>query len=69
MAKSSHRSKNWLINEAVREYLERSRLDVERWEETLEASDAVRAGDAIDGERVHEWLESWGEDRERPAPE
>jgi predicted transcriptional regulator len=68
MAKTSHRSKNWIINEAVREYLERIQLEAERWRETLEALDAVRAGDVIDGERVHQWLESWGKES-RPATE
>lgn len=68
LAKESQRSKNWLINEALREYLCRHRLEAQRWQETLEALDAVKAGEVVDSEHVHRWLESWGQKNESSPP-
>lgn len=39
-----------------------------RWEETQEALESVNQGKVVSGERVHEWLASWGSDDELSAP-
>jgi len=66
--KRSQRSKNWLINQAIREYLEREVLERQRWQETLEALDSANQGKVIEGDSVHQWLQSWGTDDELPPP-
>lgn len=63
-----HRSKNWLINQALREYLERDMNEQQRWQETVKALKSASAGKLVDADRVHAWLESWGKDGELPPP-
>ena len=46
------RSKGWIINDAVREYLEREDLRERRDEETREALAELDAGQVIDGDEV-----------------
>jgi predicted transcriptional regulator len=66
---SSHRSKNWLINQAIREFIDRQSLEQKRWSETLDAMGSVASGLVVDGEQVHTWLQSWGTDKELSPPE
>lgn len=63
-----HRSKSWLINQALREFLGREEREQVRWQETLQAMDSVAQGRAVSGEAVHDWLRSWGADDELPPP-
>ncbi|GAB3312641.1 CopG family ribbon-helix-helix protein [Haliea atlantica] len=63
------RSKGWLINQALSEYLERQKQEQVRWRETLEAMEAVAKGRVVDAEDVHDWLRSWGTEQEQAAPE
>jgi len=62
------RSKSWLINQALREYMERQELEQQRWQETLEAMESVAQGKFVSGEAVHAWLKSWGSADELPPP-
>ncbi|MEN8132200.1 MAG: ribbon-helix-helix protein, CopG family [Pseudomonadota bacterium] len=62
------RSKNWLINQAIKEYLEREAQELQRWQETLEALDSANQGKVVDGDTVEQWLQSWGTDDELPPP-
>lgn len=68
LAKKLQRSKNWLINQAVKEFIERGHLEEERWAETLEALDSVEQGKIVGSDEVHEWLDSWGTEHELPPP-
>lgn len=68
LASKLHRSKNWLINEAIKEYVDRKILESEKWKETLEAVDSVKNGLVVDGDDVHAWLESWGSADEIKPP-
>jgi predicted transcriptional regulator len=68
LVEESHRSKGWIINEALRSYLENRKLDKKRWQDTLEALEDIRMGRVVDGDKVHAWLESWGTDNEIEAP-
>ncbi len=68
LAKKLHRSKNWLINQAVKQLVERDVLEEKRWTETLEALDSVEQGRLVEGDEVHQWLESWGKDDELLPP-
>ena len=62
------RSKGWIINDAVREYLEREEQRRQRLIETKEALADVSEGRVVDGDAVLEWIDSWGTPEERKAP-
>lgn len=68
LAKKTDRSKDCLINQVIREYLEAQALEENRWLETLPALESVKSGKSIPAEQVEEWLSSWGKDDERDAP-
>jgi len=62
------RSKNWLINQAIKDFLNKESLEDKRWQETLAALESLRKGDVVDAGSVHSWLESWGTDNELQKP-
>lgn len=62
------RTKNWLINQAIRELLERDQAEESRWQDTLTALQSVREGRVVAEEEVQTWLESWGTPDERKPP-
>lgn len=68
LATKLHRSKNWLINQAIREFIEKQQTSSKRWEETLLALESVKAGKGVTEKTVDEWLDSWGADNEMQAP-
>lgn len=68
VAAKLHRSKSWLINQALREYIERQALEQTRWEATLSAMESVARGNVVSGEAIHAWLQSWGTADELPPP-
>jgi predicted transcriptional regulator len=70
VADSMRRTPHWVMKEAVEKYIS----DAERreaWErESLEAlKELDETGLHVTGEEVMVWLESWGTDDEKPAPE
>jgi len=67
-AERLHRSKGWIITDAVREYLEREDARARRLAQTREALAELDAGDLIDGDEVLAWVASWGTDHERMSP-
>jgi predicted transcriptional regulator len=68
MAEKLQRSKSWLINQALKEFIDRQELEQVRWKETLKAMDSVAQGKVFAGSEVHEWLRSWGTDKELNPP-
>ncbi|MBL4867708.1 MAG: CopG family ribbon-helix-helix protein [Pseudomonadales bacterium] len=62
------RSKNYIINQAIKEYLERQSIEEERWQDTLLALDSVKSGRGVDESEVTEWLNGWGTEQEKGAP-
>ncbi|MQM38295.1 hypothetical protein KBTX_02305 [wastewater metagenome] len=68
MAQRLQRSKGWLINQAMAEYLERHQREQARWQATLDAVESATQGRVADGEAVHNWLRSWGQTDELPPP-
>jgi predicted transcriptional regulator len=68
VAERSRRTKSWIINEAVTDYLERLGEDEKRWHETLEALASVRAGRVVEGDDVMQWIASWGKKAEKKPP-
>lgn len=69
LAERLDRSKGWIINQALAEYVQRQNLEQARWKETLEAMEAVARGRVVDSEDVHKWLRSWGSEDELRPPE
>ena len=67
-ASKLQRSKSWVISEALREYIARTREGEARWQQTLEAMADVAQGRLVSGEAVHDWLRSWGSADEQPKP-
>ena len=68
IADKLNRTKSWVINQALREFLERQDLEQKRWNETLEAMESVAQGRVVSGESVHAWLASWGDPDELLPP-
>lgn len=68
LAEKLQRSKSWVINQALKEFVERQQRDQSRWHETLDAIESVAQGKLIPGEDVHKWLRSWGARDELPPP-
>lgn len=68
LAASSRRTKSWLINEAVGDYIARQKSGQARWEETLQAMESVAQGRVASGDAVHTWLKSWGSTTESEPP-
>ena len=68
LAKKKQRSKSWLINEAVAEYIVKDKIESQKWLDTLEGLEDIKNGRVIEGEKVLEWIESWGTDNELDMP-
>lgn len=62
------RSKGWVINQALSEYIEKQQRKQARWQQTLEVIESAAQGKVVDASKVHGWLRSWGTDNERDAP-
>ena len=65
-AEKLRRSKGWIINDAVKEYLKREERKEQMLEETREALADIKAGRIIDGAEIMEWLDTWGTETEKP---
>jgi predicted transcriptional regulator len=68
LANKLDRSKNYLINQAIKEFVQRQSMEDARWEDTLEALSSIKAGKTVDGNEVAAWLESWGTEEELSPP-
>ena len=68
IADKLHRSKNWLVNQAIREFVDRQELEQHRWAETLLSLESVAQGKVVAGQDVHTWLASWGTPNELGPP-
>ena len=68
LAKKLSRSKNWLINQAIRDYIEKQQINSKRWEDTLLALESVKNGKGVPEEEVDIWLQSWGTEQEKQPP-
>jgi predicted transcriptional regulator len=68
LSKKLDRSKNYLINQAIKEFIARQSVEEARWEETLQALSSIQSGKSIPEAEVNAWLESWGTEGELTAP-
>lgn len=56
---------NWVINQAMREYLEAQASEERRWLETIPALESAKSGKSVPAEAIEEWLSSWGKTNEK----
>ena len=69
LAKKTKRSKSYLAKEALRDYIDRLENQEQRRQETLERWEAYElTGKTVDHDLMTSWLESWGDDKEKPCP-
>ncbi len=68
LAQRLDRSKNYLINQAIKEFVTRQVMEDSRWEDTLKALESMKEGKLIDGSEVISWLKTWGTDSESSPP-
>ena len=69
LAKKNNRSKSYLAKEALRRYIDQLETQEERRQETLARWAAYeQTGETIEHDTIVEWLESWGDDQEKPCP-
>ena len=64
LATKLDRSKNYIINQATKEYIERQSVEDQQWSEMLEALKSIKSGSSLPEEEVNAWLESWGSGEE-----
>jgi predicted transcriptional regulator len=68
LAQKLDRSKNYIINQAIKEYVARQSMEDARWGDTLEALKSLKSGKVVDEDEVTMWLESWGSKDEKAPP-
>ena len=68
LAQRLDRSKNYLINQAIKEFIARQAMEDSRWDDTLKALESMKEGKLIDGSEVISWLKTWGTDSESSPP-
>ena len=68
LAKKLDRSKNNLINQAIKEFIVKQSLEDSRWKDTQVALESIKKGKAIDEADVNAWLNSWGTDKRTSPP-
>lgn len=69
LSKKLDRSKNYLINQAIKEFLARQSMEDSRWQDTLEALESIKAGKSIGEKDVNAWLNSWGTKNRKTPPQ
>ncbi len=69
LAKKTKRSKSYLAKEALRDYIDRLEYQEQRRQETLDRWETYeQTGDTVNHNMMTSWLESWGDDKEKPCP-
>ncbi|MDF5712847.1 MAG: ribbon-helix-helix protein, CopG family [Rhizonema sp. NSF051] len=62
------RTKGWIINDALRQYIMREEQKLRMLEQTEDAIADIEANRIVSGEEVMKWLETWGSQNEAQAP-
>ncbi|HVW56823.1 MAG TPA: CopG family ribbon-helix-helix protein [Rhizobiaceae bacterium] len=70
LASQRRRSPHWIMLEAIQQYVEREEARESFKQEALASWAAYKeTGRHLTGKEVSAWLNSWGTDDEKPAPE
>ena len=62
------RSRNYIINQAIKEYVARQSMEEALWGDTLAALKSIKSGHTVPESEVKDWLESWGSGKEKNPP-
>ncbi len=68
LAEKLDRSKNYLINLAIKEFVAKQAMESSRWSDTIQALESIQSGETIGESKVNEWLDTWGTSDESSAP-
>ncbi len=68
LSKKLDRSRNYLINQAIKEFIDSKAIEEKRWAETLLALESVKNGAVIEEKEVIDWLKGWGSKNEKSPP-
>jgi predicted transcriptional regulator len=68
LAQKLDRSKNYLVNQAIKEFVLRQSMEEVRWSDTVEALGSVKAGRLVESNEVVKWLNTWGSDSPKSPP-
>ena len=68
LAQKLDRSKNYIINQAIKEFIARQSMEDARWRDTLDALESVKSAKTVDEKNVTGWLKSWGDKDEKTPP-
>ena len=68
LAQKLDRSKNYLVNQAIREFVHRQAMEEARWADTLEALSSVKEGRLVNEESASGWLQTWGDGKPKSPP-
>jgi predicted transcriptional regulator len=63
-----NRSKGWIINNALRQYIKQEERKLQMLKEAQEAIADIQEGRVVSGEEVKQWLETWGTGNETKPP-
>ena len=69
LSESRERSVHWLMKRAIETYVEQEEQSDNLRQETLARWEEVEAGKTVDNQRVVDWLESWGDESQKPRPQ
>jgi len=70
LADIRHRSAHWIMREAIRDYVERQEAREQFKQEALASWTVYQGtGQHLIGQEVHDWLKTWGTDKETEIPE
>jgi len=69
LADARQRTPHWLMREAITQYVEREEKREGFRQDAIKAwSDYQETGLHVTGQEAIEWLETWGDNHEKPAP-
>ncbi|MDR1989573.1 MAG: CopG family ribbon-helix-helix protein [Acidobacteriaceae bacterium] len=69
LAASRSRTSHWIMREAIAQYVAREEAREQFTQEAVAAWASYReTGRHLTGQEVRDWLNTWGTDRETPAP-
>lgn len=69
LAEAIHRTPHWLVLEAVKQYVEREEKRQAFRQDAIKAwNEYKETGLHVTGDEVIAWMETWGEENEKPAP-
>jgi predicted transcriptional regulator len=66
LAAMLERSRGWVMEKALERYLDEEEREIAEVRQSLAEAEA---GEVVDGEEVHRWMDSWGTEKERQRPE